>query len=197
MGRNGARNLCALDGRSASQRSSIRSAKTDDELTARGYRDTFSSALRLLLDDCQKFRAKNRSSLPFSSEMPLQKGVSGWEGCLESLPYLSLIPPMISHIASPILSKYSYNTKDCQKRANLFPYWGKFAAQLGSKFFLVQLQKTSNDPHSEKQLQILARIVLISSLFGVILGIILANLKIILYLCTLKSTLWKARPYYY
>ena len=55
----------------ASQRLMIRLAKTGDELTARGYRDTFSSALRLLLDDCQKFRAKNRSSLPFSSEMPL------------------------------------------------------------------------------------------------------------------------------
>ncbi len=90
-GRKGGRNLCAMSlgnkkwlllrnkdrvlgnkvGLLASQRLMIRSAKTDDELTDRGYRDTFSSALRLLLDACQKFRAKNRSSLPFSSEMPL------------------------------------------------------------------------------------------------------------------------------
>ena len=33
--------------------------------------------------------------------------------------------------------------------------------------------------------------------FWGIIGIKLVNLKFFLYLCTLKSTLWKARPYYY
>ena len=75
------------------ERSMVRLAKTGGEFTARGYRGTFPSALRLLLDYYLMFHHEKVS-----------------------------IPPIISHIITPIFLKYSYSSESRQDRANLFPY---------------------------------------------------------------------------
>ena len=75
------------------ERSSFRSAKTGNELTARAYRGTFSSALRLLLDNYLMFHHEKVSIPPISFGNAFAERESRTGGMSEippiSLPYPS------------------------------------------------------------------------------------------------------------
>ena len=114
----------------------IRSAKTGDELTARGYRDTFSSALRLLLDDCQKFHHGKNSIPPiFFGNAFVERGFG--MGGMSGIPPISL--PYPSHDLSysqPHLIEIFVQCGEPPKESHFVPILGKICGIVRQQVFL-------------------------------------------------------------
>ena len=112
----------------------IRSAKTGDELTDRGYRDTFSLALRLLLDDCQKFREKSLIPPIFFGNAFVERGFG--MGGMSGIPPISL--PYPSHDLSysqPHLIEIFVQCGEPPKESQFVPILGKICGIIRQQVF--------------------------------------------------------------
>ena len=116
-------------------RSSIRSAKTGNEPTARGQRDTFSSALRLLLDNYLMFHHEKVSIPPIffgNAFVERESGMGGMSGISpKSLPY----PSHDLSYSQPHLIEIFVQCRETPRQSSFVPILGKICGIVRQQVF--------------------------------------------------------------